>query len=156
MPPRLEIALGEASRKGPRRGLHLACAKLNTYQSSWGRRSRRTLFLLLLLLLFINPLTTRYSYNATHHCLSSHSRVRNVPPHTHTTIRVLTDQHVLGLYQCPCSRLMLARVKHAILSCLFLPFLDHAVLPGGHPSLQYQEPRNSDLFSQFPLLLALA
>jgi hypothetical protein len=81
----------------------------------------------------------------TNHCLSSHSRRGNTTPTC-----------TCAVYQCPCSR-SLIRAKHASLPSFFLPSLDHAVAPGSPiPSLQYQEPRNSDLFSQFPLLLALA
>jgi len=58
------------------------------------------------------------------------------------------------MYLCclPMPLLAFARVKHASLSSFFLPSLDHAVVPGSPiPSLQYQEPRNSDLFFAIPI-----
>jgi hypothetical protein len=61
-------------------------------------------------------------------------------------MRVLTDQQVIVLYQCPCSR----ETRHLVLS---LPsfFGPRRCTRRPPPSVQYQEPRNSDLFFAIPI-----
>ena len=130
---------------GEHEGCILHVPKLNTYQSSWGRRSRRTL---LLLSLFISKKVQFKTLPKSDHCLSSHSRRRNtVPPTTH--IALTHGPTCSFVYQCPRSRLFVCsrETRHLVLSSSFRLWI-HAV---ALPSLQYQESRNSDLFSAIPI-----
>lgn len=132
---------------GEHEGCILHVPKLNTYQSSRGRRSRRTL---LLLSLFMSKKVQFKTLPKSDHCLSSHSRRNTVPPTTHIT--VFTDQHVLVCCCLPMPSLAFARVKHATSSCR-LPSVS------GSTPLRPQVSNTKNLetlisFPQFPLLLA--
>ena len=132
---------------GEHEGCILHVPKLNTYQSSRGRRSRRTL---LLLSLFISKKVQFKTLPKSDHCLSSHSRRRNtVPPTTHIALTHGPTCSFVFVYQCPRSRLFVCsrETRHLVLSSSFRLWI-HAV---ALPSLQYQESRNSDLFSAIPI-----
>lgn len=151
-PSRFEIARGGRGPilENPRghEGCILHVPKLNTYQSSWGRRSRRAL---LLLSLFMSKKVQFKTLAKSDHCLSSHSRRRNtVPPTTHIT--VLTDQHVLVCCCLPMPSLAFARVKHATSSCRLPSVSGSTPLPSQVSNTKNLETLIS--FPQFPLLLA--